>query len=182
MVAKHGRGKTKVEWQGARPARNMVQDLLLLKLIMAGTDPDEHRQPVDDPAVDPQSTSATDRPLVYVVDDEPMVGEVVQTVLESGGFRTRLFQDPVLALQSLTQTTAQPRLLLTDYRMRSMNGMELIQGCKMLRPGLKTILFSSTLEAEDLQPYAVQPDEVVSKPFQPQRLAELVRNLLVRNG
>lgn len=37
--------------------------------------------------------------LIYVVDDESMVGEVVEVILKLKGFRPRLFTDPEAAYQ-----------------------------------------------------------------------------------
>jgi FixJ family two-component response regulator len=50
-----------------------------------------------------QSNPATAKKtaLVYVVDDEPMVGDVVQAILKMGGYESVLFDDPKTAFQAL---------------------------------------------------------------------------------
>jgi DNA-binding NtrC family response regulator len=120
--------------------------------------------------------------LIYVVDDEPMVGEVVEILLQMEGFQPRLFQDPAVALMDFLGANPRPTLLITDFVMGSMNGMELIDNCKQIQPDLKTILFSGNVGEKITASYSVKPDRFVSKPFQPKVLIEVIRSLLKENA
>jgi DNA-binding NtrC family response regulator len=115
---------------------------------------------------------------IYVVDDEPMVGELVATVLEMDGFQTRLFRDPAEALKVFIAANPRPVLLLTDFVMDGLNGMELIEHCKRAQPTLKTILYSGNVGVEITQRYPVKPDYFIRKPFQPKNLVDTVRLVL----
>lgn len=118
---------------------------------------------------------------IYVVDDEPMVGELAATVLEMDGFQTRLFRDPAEALKALITANPRPVLLLTDFNMNGLNGMELIERCKRTQPTLKTILCSGTVGMDIIQRYPVKPDHFIRKPFQPINiLVDTVRLVLAR--
>ncbi|HOW64969.1 MAG TPA: response regulator [Candidatus Paceibacterota bacterium] len=119
--------------------------------------------------------------VIYVVDDEPMVGEVVQILLQMEGFEPKLFQDPAVALMDFLSANPRPSLLITDFVMGSMNGMELIDNCKRIQPDLKTILFSGNVGEKITSSYSVKPDRFVSKPFQPKVLIEVIRSLLKEN-
>src|SRR5258706_12063113 len=79
-----------------------------------------------------------DARYIYVVDDELMIGEVVQVILRLEGFKPKFFADPEKALQSFLEEETKPALLLTDYLMSPINGMELIDRCKKHHPDLKT--------------------------------------------
>jgi DNA-binding NtrC family response regulator len=116
--------------------------------------------------------------VIYVVDDEPMVGEVVEILLQMEGFQPKLFQDPAVALMDFLAANPRPTLLITDFVMGSMNGMELIDNCKRIQPELKTILFSGNVGERITSSYSVKPDRFVSKPFQPKVLIEVIRSLL----
>lgn len=118
--------------------------------------------------------------LVYVVDDESLIGEVVEVVLKLKGFRPKFFTDPELALESMTHDEEKPVLLLTDFLMSPINGMELIEKAKKILPSLKTILYSGNVGEEMTQYYSVKPDEFLSKPFFPQSLVAIVQSALNR--
>jgi CheY-like chemotaxis protein len=116
-------------------------------------------------------------PCIFVVDDEPMIGEVVKAILEMEGFKVEVFRDPTAALAAL-QKSRQPDLLLTDFVMPSLNGMELIEQSKKANPGLKTILFSGNFGNEIMRYYPVKPDQFLSKPFQPKVLVAMIKSVL----
>jgi DNA-binding NtrC family response regulator len=128
------------------------------------------------------STAITvDSKLVYVVDDEAMIGDVVQIILKMDGFKPRFFQDPEEAWKSFLREEPKPALLLTDFLMSPINGMELIERCKRSQPGLKTILYSGNASQDMLRDYEVEPDAFLRKPFLPKTLLGLVR-VTLRGG
>src|SRR5436190_16642841 len=106
------------------------------------------------PAEQPISHStATDPHLIYVVDDEVMIGDVVQIILKMEGYRPRFFQNPELAWQALRQSEPKPVLLLTDFLMSPMNGMELIDRCKGQCPEWRTIIYTGNATKKLLHQY-----------------------------
>ena len=116
--------------------------------------------------------------LVYIVDDEPMVGDVVQAILKMGGYESVLFDDPKTAFQALNEANPKPTLLLTDFLMPQMTGRELIQHCKKVHPELKTILYSGNVQEETVAFYPARPDRFLRKPFTPKTLIDLVQSVL----
>jgi DNA-binding NtrC family response regulator len=132
----------------------------------------------DAAAAEPATVLPQGGALIYVVDDEPMVGELVATVLEMAGFQIKHFTHPAEALAAFTAANPRPALLMTDFVMPSLNGMELIESCKQTQPSLKTILYSGNVGAEVMQHYSVKPDFFIRKPFHPQNLVETVRLVL----
>src|SRR5579863_9564609 len=85
------------------------------------------------------------KPLVYVVDDEAMLLELAAVILEPLGYEILTFRDPEAALEAFARARQRPALLITDYAMHSMNGMDLIQECRRLEPGQKVLLLSGTV-------------------------------------
>jgi DNA-binding NtrC family response regulator len=119
--------------------------------------------------------------LIYVVDDAPMVGDLVATVLEMAGYQIGLFRKPAEAMKAFIAANPRPVLLLTDFNMDGLNGMELIEQCKRVQPTLKTILCSGTVGMEITQRYLIKPDHFIPKPFEPlNNLVDTVRLILAR--
>src|SRR4051794_9746097 len=87
-------------------------------------------------------------PLIYLVDDQPVLLDLAEMSLQSDGYDFKKFLDPEEALESFTKARTKPALIITDYAMGKMNGLELIERCKTLKPDLKSILISGTAGAE----------------------------------
>ncbi|HEY1173888.1 MAG TPA: response regulator [Verrucomicrobiae bacterium] len=118
------------------------------------------------------------RPLVYIVDDEPMIGELVGSFLRMEGMDVEVFSQPKVALAAFQAANPKPSLLLTDFQMPEMSGLELIAACRNLHPSLKTISISGTMTTEDMESSGIKPDRFVRKPFMPSDLRKPMAELL----
>jgi CheY-like chemotaxis protein len=117
------------------------------------------------------------QPTVFVVDDEPMLLELAEAILKPLGYLVRTFRDPELALKEFP--AAHPDVIITDYAMGRMSGMDLIRECRRLNPQQKMILLSGTVDEHVFAHAAVKPDQFLTKPYQIHELAERVRSLIV---
>lgn len=117
------------------------------------------------------------QPTVFVVDDEPMLLELAEAILKPLGYHVRTFRDPELALKEYS--ASQPAVVITDYAMGRMSGMDLIRECRRLNPRQKMILLSGTVDEHVFADAPVKPDQFLTKPYQIQELAERVRSLIV---
>lgn len=111
------------------------------------------------------TTGKRSKELVFIVDDEALLGQLADTVLSEAGYRTRCFQDPVEVLRAVRDDGDRPDLLVTDYVMGSMTGLELIEECKKIHPLLRTILLSGTVSESYVHKFTVKPDHFLSKPY-----------------
>ena len=117
-------------------------------------------------------------PLVYLVDDQPVLLDLAEIALKDLSLKLRKFTDPEVALKEFARAKVKPALLITDYAMGKMNGLELIERCQDLHPPLRSVIISGTAGAEILLGAPARVDEFLSKPYPHEQLAELVRRLL----
>jgi CheY-like chemotaxis protein len=115
---------------------------------------------------------------IYVVDDEPMLLELASAILEPEGYNVKTFRDPEVALQSFVAAKPRPDLLITDFAMHSMNGMQLVEKFRKLVPEQKILLISGTVGEEIFGGASERPDRFLAKPYQAVQLTDAVKNLL----
>jgi DNA-binding NtrC family response regulator len=120
------------------------------------------------------SSSAT----IFVVDDEQMLLDLAEMILEQAGFKVCLFHDPQKALSAYIAAKPAPDVLVTDYAMAKMSGMDLIRECKRLNPRQKTILLSGTVDESVYADSPIKPDYLMTKPYQIHKLVEMIHSLV----
>ncbi len=106
-----------------------------------------------------------------------MVLDLTKEILEPRGYVVRPFRDPIQALEAFTAADPKPDLVVTDYAMGTMTGMELIQACRKVRPEQKILLVSGTVGPEICGEGDVGPDAFMAKPFEVNALADVVWRL-----
>jgi CheY-like chemotaxis protein len=116
--------------------------------------------------------------FIFVVDDEPMLLELASVILEPEGYRIETFRDPEAALQRFKTVQPRPDLLITDYAMHSMNGMQLIEECRRIEPGQKILLVSGTVGEDIYATTPTRPNRFLAKPYQADQLSSTVKALL----
>jgi two-component system cell cycle sensor histidine kinase/response regulator CckA len=116
--------------------------------------------------------------LVFVVDDEAMLLELAAVILEPLGYEICTFRDPASALEAFAQAQPRPDLLITDYAMHNMNGMELVEQCRRIEPHQKVLLLSGTVGVEIFQASPWRPDQFLAKPYQARQLIGMVTRML----
>ncbi|MGD0209152.1 MAG: response regulator [Verrucomicrobiota bacterium] len=114
---------------------------------------------------------------IFVVDDEPMLLEMAVMILEPLHFRVRTFRDPQTALAEFSAANPRPALIVTDYAMHSMSGMDLIRECRRIHPKQKIILLSGTVDESIYTKAEVKPDRFLAKPYQVSDFVTLVQSL-----
>ncbi len=117
---------------------------------------------------------------ILVVDDEPEVLALVADHLQTKGYMLLLTGDPREALR-LARTRTEPiHLLLTDVVMPLMNGRQLAEQVRAIRPEAR-VLFMSAYSTEAVEDYGIRlaPGEpFLVKPFAMDELANKVRAVL----
>ena len=114
---------------------------------------------------------------IFVVDDEPMLLEMAVMILEPLNFHVRTFRDPQTALAEFSAADPRPGLIVTDYAMHSMTGMDLIRECRRIHPKQKIILLSGTVDESIYTKAEIKPDRFLAKPYQVSDFVALIQSL-----
>jgi len=115
---------------------------------------------------------------VLVVDDEPIVREVVVKYLENAGFETLEAEDGLAARALLERET--PNAVVLDVMMPRLDGLEL---CRWIRARSDVPVIMLTAlgeEADRIVGLELGADDYVTKPFSPRELAVRVKAVLRR--
>ncbi len=115
---------------------------------------------------------------VLVVDDEPIVREVVATYLRREGYRTLEAADGLSARDLIER--APPALVVLDLMLPGMDGLELCRWIRARSDVPVIMLTARGEEADRLVGLDLGADDYVTKPFSPRELVARVRTVLRR--
>jgi DNA-binding response OmpR family regulator len=117
---------------------------------------------------------------VLVVDDEPIVRDVVVRYLQREGYDTLEAGDGLQAQELLMKQ--EPSLVVLDLMLPGMDGLQL---CRWIRRNSELPVIMLTARAEEADRIVgleLGADDYVTKPFSPRELAARVRAVLRRSG
>ena len=82
--------------------------------------------------------------IVSIIDDEIDITDLFHDALRRiDGISVITFNDPVKALEHFTTNKKEYVLVFSDYRMPSINGLDLLRKVKSLNPNVRTVLMSA---------------------------------------
>ncbi len=120
---------------------------------------------------------------ILVADDETHILHVVSLKLKNAGYRVLTARDGQEALELAQQE--KPDLLITDYHMPQLNGIELCRRLK-LDPATSHIpAIMLTARGYELEPADTEQSGILrmlSKPFSPRHLLSTVEEVLAGAG
>ena len=123
-----------------------------------------------------------DNYYILLVDDEKDILELFTEYLSSSGFNTISFQNPLDALEYYYKNPHNCSLVITDYKMPQMSGLELIKKIreKDIDYKIKTIVISAFIK-DNLpydKSYIITVDKILEKPVYLDRLKKVVQELI----
>ena len=116
---------------------------------------------------------------ILVADDESHILSVVSLKLRNAGFRVITARDGSEALEMAQQE--HPHLLITDYHMPGLSGLELCQRLKQDEATSKIPAIMLTARGYHLEPHDTEQSGILrmlSKPFSPRQLLATVNEVL----
>ncbi|WP_163340664.1 response regulator [Desulfopila sp. IMCC35008] len=116
---------------------------------------------------------------VLLVEDEPLLLNIIREMLEEMGCDVFAVASPLKAIEVASDPSSAIDLLLTDVVMPEMNGKELANRIKALRPETKC-LFMSGYTADIIAHKGVLEEGLncINKPFTTQKLAIKIQELI----
>jgi two-component system response regulator FlrC len=118
------------------------------------------------------------RPVqVVLVEDDPELRQAIGVTLKLGGFDFEAFDSAEAVLAALTPG-AQP-LLVTDFKLPGMNGLQLMAHVRQQHPQLPVVVMTAFADAElAVQALKGGARDFLIKPFLPQQLIEVIQRHL----
>jgi PAS domain S-box-containing protein len=133
-------------------------------------------------ALSPQSSalSSERRPAcVLVVDDEPMVRNLARAILQRDGLQVRLAADGAEALREYEEHTDEIDLILLDYTMPKLTGLQVLRQLREKYPKVRVIFSSGYVLDHEVQQFLdAGARAFIAKPYRPQDLLQQVCRVL----
>ncbi|MEX0755546.1 MAG: response regulator transcription factor [Actinomycetota bacterium] len=118
---------------------------------------------------------------ILVVDDEPMVREVLARYLEKEGYAVDCAEDGSSALDAFDATV--PDLVLLDLMLPRVDGLEVFRRIRASRERQPVIMLTAKGEETDrVVGLELGADDYVTKPFSPREVVARVRAVLRRSN
>ena len=125
----------------------------------------------------------TDKKTVLVVDDEPHIVQVVAIKLRNADFEVITAENGAIALEHVKKQ--KPDIIVTDYNMPVMNGLELIRNIRK-NPETANIpvimLTAMGFVIEEDEKRQLNISACLTKPFSPREVLKTVNEILTGEG
>jgi PAS domain S-box-containing protein len=128
--------------------------------------------------VETRQVMPTGTERILLIDDEQIIAEMGTAILEQLGYQVTSETKSPRALEIFRSKSDEFDLVITDYTMPKLTGLELSREIHRIRPDIPIILctgYTEKLEADDAKDLGV---ELIMKPFSMKQIAELVRKAL----
>ncbi len=123
------------------------------------------------------SASAADRPSLLIVDDESAILDSLRILFKNEGFEVAVARGGRAALDVLAR--AVPAIVLTDVRMPSVNGLEILAAARERDPDVPVILMTAQAELKTaIEAVNRGAFHYIQKPFDNDELIAICRRAL----
>jgi len=121
--------------------------------------------------------ASTNKKSILLVDDDPVVHQLLNAVLAPYNWRLESAFDGLEAWERIEASRYE--LVLTDVRMPGMDGLELLGRIRQLRPDTKVMVMTAdNTPANIIRSIREQAFSYFSKPFSPSAVAEMMAQAL----
>lgn len=127
------------------------------------------------------SKSASNR-TVLVVDDEPDVLRLIQSILTDEGYDVIPAKSADHAIKAFERLPRPPDLVLTDVVMPGMSGPMLVEHLLRTSPDLKVLFMSGYDDRQVVQRYVIERGfSLIAKPFTAKALRSTISGIIEEN-
>ena len=129
-----------------------------------------------------ESFTNNDYPYILLVDDEKDILDLFSEYLSFNGFNTISFQNPIEALNYFYQNITNCYLVIADYKMPQISGIDFIRKIKEKDTDckIKTMIISAFIKDNlpNDKSYIATIDRILEKPVYLERLNKEVQELI----
>jgi CheY-like chemotaxis protein len=119
---------------------------------------------------------------ILIVDDEEQNRRIYAEILNDLGYRTIEEPDGESALMTI-KAGASVDLVIADYRMPGMNGLQFIESLRSMMPSVPMIMVTAFANVESyLQSFSLGVFEYMNKPFSKAEFVRIVKAALGEAG
>jgi DNA-binding NtrC family response regulator len=114
---------------------------------------------------------------IMVIDDENIVGKMLKSSFEKDGYVVEAFLDAKPALAKLKEEKF--HVVITDLKMRGIDGMEVLNTIKRESPEIKVIMITAYASMDAaVEAFRSKVDDFLAKPINIADLKAIVKKLL----
>ena len=121
------------------------------------------------------SASAMSGRWILLVDDEPAMRQLIETVLDTQHWTVKVADGATAAMATVSSAATPPTLMICDVLMPGIDGLELTRRMLAKLPKLKVILISGHLMDLSWWPTDLREICFLTKPFSNDQLISAVR-------
>ena len=119
----------------------------------------------------------SERPSLLIVDDESPILETLRILFKNEGFEVSVAQGGRAALEALERNT--PEIILTDVRMPSVNGIDVLAAAKLRDADIPVVLMTAQAELKTaIEGINQGAFHYIQKPFDNDELVSICRRAL----
>ncbi|NTW00715.1 MAG: response regulator [Oscillochloris sp.] len=119
-------------------------------------------------------------PTIMVIDDEPLIGQLLRYQLGDAGYAVTSYQSAHEALNQMAHT--QPDLVLLDVMMPGISGYDLCREIRSFSQVPVIMLTAKHADEDMVAGLSIGADDYVSKPFSTPHLLARIESVLRRSG
>ncbi len=111
---------------------------------------------------------------LVIIDDEPIVGRRLKQVFSKLGYHVEIFTNPLDALEYMEENPFD--IVVTDFKMEEMDGMEVLRKAKELNPNARVIIITGYARPETAkEAFQSGVFDFMVKPFRLEELKNAVK-------
>ena len=120
-----------------------------------------------------------EKEMILLVEDEPMLLELLKSVFEEDGYRVVTAADGEKAVEIFRQKKNEIGVVLTDMGLPKLGGWEMFEKLRAIDPNVKVILASGFVDAE-MRNEAMKKGakDFIQKPYVPATILKRIREVL----
>jgi CheY-like chemotaxis protein len=128
-----------------------------------------------------ESISSGGDVVILLIDDDDEVRSVTASMLRDAGYDVVEAASGSAGLEKLERDSKRIELMVVDFAMPGMNGVEVAELARRMRPGFPILFITGFADTAMLAEHA-SPEEILQKPFRTAEIAARVAKMLGRSS